>query len=250
LSKPSAIQFRQVTKYFRKENVLSHGLKNLLLHLPHHLKEARASKYLCVLDGVSLHIAEGESVAIIGRNGCGKSTTLGLMAGVLRPNGGAVEVNGHVCPLLELGAGFRPQLSGAENIFLNGVLLGMTRRRIREKFAWIAEFSELGEFLERPLRTYSAGMLARLGFSVAVHMDPQVLLVDEVLAVGDIAFAQKCWEKMMAFRKQGVTIVFVSHSLEAVKTLCDRAIWLEGAHVQADGAADTVCSQYQKSMMA
>ena len=150
-----------------------------------------------------------------------------------------------MCPLLELGAGFRQELSGAENIFLNGVLLGMTRRQVREKFAEIAEFSELGEFLECPIRTYSSGMMAHLGFSVAVHLNPEILLVDEILAVGDIDFQKKCMEKMNAFRKQGITIVFVSHSLPAVTALCDRALWLQDGRLCAIGDAASVCEQYR-----
>ena len=245
MSEPPAIQFRQVTKYFKKENVLSSGLKTLLLHLPYHLKEVKRSRYFCAIDDVSFTIAKGESVGIIGRNGSGKTTALSLIAGVLRPSKGSIEINGHVCPLLELGAGFRQELSGAENIFLNGVLLGMTRRQVREKFAEIAAFSELGEFLECPIRTYSSGMMARLGFSVAVHLDPEILLVDEILAVGDFDFQGKCLEKMNAFRKQGITIVFVSHSLQAVTALCDRAIWLQDGRVSAVGDAASVCEQYR-----
>lgn len=248
MSNCPAIRFGKVSKYFKRENILSAGLKNILLNLPHHLKTAANSGSFCALDDVSFDIAHGECVGVIGRNGSGKSTTLGLIAGVLQPTTGSVEVYGHTCPLLELGAGFHPDLSGAENIFLNGVLLGMTRREIKSKFEEIVAFSELEEFLECPLRTYSSGMMARLGFSVAVHLNPEILLVDEILAVGDMAFSQKCLKKMRGFREQGVTIVFVSHSPDAVISLCDRAVWLDQGKLVMHGEAKVVCYEYQKAM--
>ena len=250
MSDPHAIRFRHVTKYFVTENVLGHGLKNVLLHLPRHVKRVMSARQVKVLDDVSFDIAPGESVALIGKNGSGKSTTMGLIAGVLAPNAGSIEIKGHLCPLLELGAGFRTELSGAENIFLNGVLLGMTRRQVRGKFDEISEFSGLKDILDRPLRTYSTGMVARLGFAVAVHLDPEILLVDEILSVGDIGFAERCRDKMTSFRKKGVTIVLVSHSVEAVRSLCDRAIWLQDNRVCADGDPTRLCQEYEAAMTA
>lgn len=248
MSEAYAIEFRGVSKYFPAENVLGHGLKHLLLHLPLTVRRMVRPNRIRVLDNVSFNIAKGESVALIGKNGAGKSATLGLIAGVLQPNSGSIRVSSHVCPLLELGAGFRSELSGAENIFLNGVLLGVTRREIRERFQDIVEFSGLKEFLEQPLRTYSTGMVARLGFAVAVHLEPEILLVDEILSVGDANFAEKCRERMLEFRRKRVTIVLVSHSSEAVKALCDRAIWLHDNRVAADGNASDVWTQYEEEM--
>lgn len=244
----TAIRFQQVIKEFRQETVLSAGLKSLILNLPQALQQTDNRRKFRALDGISFEVRKGECLGVIGRNGSGKSTTLGLIAGVMRPSKGSVETSGHVCPLLELGAGFHADLSGAENIFLNGILLGMTRRQISARLEEIVAFSELGQFLERPLRTYSSGMVARLGFSVAVHLNPEILLVDEVLAVGDLAFAQKCLNRMKAFREQGVTIVFVSHSPDAIASLCDRAMWLDGGRMVAWGEAKPVCEEYRKEM--
>jgi lipopolysaccharide transport system ATP-binding protein len=241
------IRFNQVTKYFRQESILSSGLKSLLLELPQKLRQAAHSSHFCALDNVSFEVRRGECLGVIGRNGSGKSTTLGLIAGVLQPSAGSVEADGHICPLLELGAGFHPDLSGADNIVLNGVLLGMTRKTIHRRLADIIEFSELAEFLDRPLRTYSSGMVARLGFAVAVHLNPEILLVDEVLSVGDLAFSQKCLAKMKSFREQGATIVFVSHSPDAVTSLCDRALWLDNGRMVALGEAKAVCEQYRRA---
>jgi len=248
LSRPVAIRFHGVTKYFRQENIFSAGLKSLVLNLPQRVRHASHYGQFCALDGISFEVFKGECLGAIGRNGSGKSTTLGLIAGVLRPSHGSVETQGHICPLLELGSGFHPDLSGADNIFLNGVLLGMTRREIRAKFDEIVAFSELEEFLHRPLRIYSSGMVARLGFSVAVHLDPEILLVDEVLAVGDLAFANKCLAKMKSFRERGVTIVFVSHSPDAIMSLCDRTIWLDAGKMVDYGDAREVCEEYRRVM--
>jgi homopolymeric O-antigen transport system ATP-binding protein len=249
LSDSVVIRFRQVTKYYPRESILSAGLKSLVLNLPQKLHQAAHNGKFCALDRISFEVRQGECLGVIGRNGSGKSTTLGLIAGVLKPSHGTVEAHGHICPLLELGAGFHPDLSGADNIFLNGILLGMTRREINAKLEEITAFSELEGFLEQPLRTYSSGMVARLGFSVAVHLDPQILLVDEILAVGDLAFAQKCHNKMNSFREQGVTIVLVSHGPEAVASICDRALWLDGGRMKALGDAKSVCNQYREAML-
>jgi len=229
--------------------MLSLGLKSLMLHLPHHMRGLHQAKRFYALNDVSFEVRKGESVGVIGRNGSGKSTTLGLIAKVLRPSEGWIKTQGHICPLLELGAGFNLELNGAENILLNGILLGLTRRQVKEKFEEIVEFSELEDFLEQPLRTYSAGMLARLGFSVAVHLEPEILLLDEILAVGDIAFTKKCLQKMQSFREQGVTIIFVSHIPEMIASYCDRAIWLDGGKIMDIGDAKTVCAEYQKALI-
>jgi len=240
-----AVRFEHVTKVYRAGGNAPIGLKNLLLRLPEVAKERRRQPRFEALHDVSFEIDPGECVGLIGPNGSGKSTALGLMAGVLRPTSGRVETRGHISPLLELGAGFHPELSGAENILLNGVLLGLTRREVRERFAEIVAFSGLEEFLHRPVRSYSSGMVARLGFSVAAHVDPDILLVDEVLAVGDEAFQQRCLAKLEEFREAGVTIVLVSHALTLVDALCDGALLLERGELVAAGKPDEVIAIYR-----
>jgi len=247
MSDTAVIQFQKVTKCFKRSSMLSVGLKNLVLHLPHHMKNSYQAKHFCALKDITFEIHQGESVGLIGRNGSGKSTMLSLIAKVLRPTEGWVKTQGHICPLLELGAGFNFELNGAENIILNGVLLGMTRQQVKDKFVQIVEFSELEDFLEQPLRTYSSGMIARLGFSIAVHLNPKILLLEEILAVGDMAFTQKCLQKMKNFRQEGVTIVFVSHNSDMVASFCDRAIWLDGGKIKDMGDAKAVCNKYKKS---
>ena len=197
------------------------------------------------LDDVSFEIKKGETVGIVGPNGSGKSTTLALIAGVLRPQAGRVDVLGRVCPLLELGAGFHPDLTGRENIVLNGVLLGLTRREVLAKMDGIIAFSELESFLDQPVRTYSTGMIARLGFSVAVHLNPEILLIDEILSVGDLHFQAKCRGKLDEFKKQEVTIVLVSHSVGEVRRLCDRVIWLDGGRKVEEGEPQHVLLRYE-----
>lgn len=245
MSNPIVIEFNSVTKYFKRNSMLSSGLKHLLLNLPKHMEHmAKLSKFYALKD-VSFDVRKGESLGVIGRNGSGKSTTLSLIANVLKPNEGKVKTSGHICSLLELGAGFHYELNGAENIILNGVLMGMTKKQVKDKFREIVEFSGLEDFLEQPIRTYSSGMLARLGFSVAVHLNPEILLLDEILSVGDIAFTEKCLKKMESFRKQGVTIVLVSHSPEMVVSFCDRAIWFDSGRVMNIGPAKAVCEEYR-----
>jgi len=246
LSREAAIAFRHVAKYYPLQNLALAGFKHALLHLPSHLAALWRGERYCALNDVSFEVARGECFGIIGRNGSGKSTTLGLAAGVLKADGGEVEVRGHVSPLLELGAGFHPDLSGRENIILNGVLLGMTRRQVMARVEEIIAFSELGEFIKRPLRTYSSGMIARLGFSVVVHLDPEILLIDEVLAVGDIAFQQKCLAKMESFHSGGTTMVFVSHDLSAVSRICDRVALLQSGRLLAEGPPGQVIGEYTK----
>jgi lipopolysaccharide transport system ATP-binding protein len=172
---------------------------------------------------------------------------LGLIAGVLKPSEGKVVVKGKISPFLELGGSFHPELTGKENIMLNGVLLGLTRKKIIKKMDEIIEFSEIGDFIDQPIRIYSSGMLARLGFSVVAHLDPDILLIDEVLQAGDIEFQKKCFQRMWEFRKSGVTMVFVTHSMESVKTLCDRVIWFDQRTIRMDGNPRDVVSHYKSS---
>jgi len=224
----------------------SGGLKNLLLHFPTAFKSMRKSSFTALKD-ISFEVFAGETIGVIGINGAGKSTILGLLAGVLKPSSGQVIIDGRIAPLLELGAGFHPELSGRENILLNGILLGMLKREVEEKSDAIIEFSELEEFIDQPIRTYSSGMLARLGFSVAVHCDPDILLVDEVLAVGDQDFQKKCIEKMLVFKQERKTIVFVSHNSDEILKVCDRAIWIDQGIVYRDGQPDQVINEYIKN---
>lgn len=201
-----------------------------------------------VLKNISLTIKKGENVGVIGKNGAGKSTLLKLIAGVSYPTSGQVKVNGRVVPLIELGAGFHPELSGKENIFLNGVILGMNEKYLVEKFLEIVDFSEIPmKFIYTPVKYYSSGMFMRLAFSVAVFSKPEILLVDEILAVGDVAFQKKCLEKMEEFKKRGVTIVFVSHSMEQIKKFCDRIILLREGRVVFDGNVNEGVKSYFKN---
>lgn len=227
----------------RKEFLLSHSgassLKTLLLWW-----KRRKLEHLQVLKGISFSVAKGESVAVIGRNGAGKSTLLSLLARVYKPTSGEVIVRGRCAPLLELGAGFHPDLSGIENVFFNGVVLGLTRKEVQRRLDDIIEFAELRSHIDTPVRTYSSGMLARLGFAVAVHVDADVLLVDEVLAVGDYEFERKCYAKIDEFRANGGSILFVSHDMDSVRRVADRAIWLKDGLIAAEGDPDEVISLY------
>jgi ABC-type polysaccharide/polyol phosphate transport system ATPase subunit len=196
------------------------------------------------LQDVSFRVDRGETLGIIGRNGSGKSTILKLIAGVSAPSQGEIMVCGRISPLIELGAGFHPDLTGRENVFLNASILGMSRKEALARFDEIISFAELWDFVDTPVKRYSSGMYIRLGFSVAVHSDPEILLVDEVLAVGDVAFQEKCLSKMQEFRSRGVTIVLVSHSMGVVQEFCERALLLNGGHLLADGAPTEVVQHY------
>lgn len=199
------------------------------------------------LRNVSFEVYRGEVFGLIGPNGAGKSTLLKLISRVMRPTEGRVRVYGRVVPLLELGAGFHPELTGRENIFLNGAILGFTRKEMQAKFQRIVEFSELQEFIDAPLRTYSSGMWARLGFAVAIDTEPDILILDEILSVGDEAFQRKCVARIEELRQHGVTILLVSHSTELVASMCDRAAWLDHGQLQMVGDAALVAQAYRDS---
>ncbi|HEX8722534.1 MAG TPA: ABC transporter ATP-binding protein [Pyrinomonadaceae bacterium] len=199
------------------------------------------------LDGVSLEVRRGEILGIVGRNGAGKSTLLKILSRITRPSAGRVEIYGRVGSLLEVGTGFHPDLTGRENVFLNGAILGMRKAEIEKKFDEIVAFSELERFVETPVKFYSSGMYVRLAFSVAAHLEPEILIMDEVLAVGDMAFQQKCLDKMSEVRRQGRTIFFVSHNLPAVTRLCKRAVLLDAGRVVAEGAPQQVVNRYISS---
>jgi ABC-type polysaccharide/polyol phosphate transport system ATPase subunit len=201
------------------------------------------------LRDLSFTVNPGESVAVIGRNGSGKSTLLGILARVYLPSKGGVAVRGRIAPLLELGAGFHPELTGRENITLNGAILGLSRREIESRFDDIVGFSELEEFIDTPIKTYSVGMQMRLGFAVAVQTRPDVLLVDEVLAVGDEAFQHKCYRQIERFQKEGRTILFVSHDLESVQRVAHRTLWIDRGELKADGPTSEVVAAYHEAAL-
>src|SRR5207249_1607383 len=199
---------------------------------------------LLALSHVDLRVRAGESIGIIGRNGAGKTTLMKVIARVLRPTEGQVTVRRRVAPLLELGAGFDMELSGRENVFLNGAILGHSRREMQRRFERIVEFSELGYFIDAPVRTYSTGMVARLGFAIATDVEPDILLVDEVLSVGDIEFQRKCTERIESIMRRGTTLVLVSHSPESILQLCEHVVWLNEGRVVADGPARQVVDAF------
>lgn len=233
------IAFRDVTKRFAlREGTTLREFASALLG-----RKSWTNDFYALRD-VSFEINRGEVVALIGRNGSGKSTALKLMAGVTAPSKGEVYIGGRVSPLIELGAGFHPDLTGRENIHLNGSILGMTSSEIKEQYDAIVEFAELEEFIDTPVKRYSSGMYVRLGFSVAVHSNPEILLVDEVLSVGDSFFQEKSLAKMHDFREKGTTIVVVSHSVPIVEQFCERAIWLDHGRVVEDGPAREVLDHY------
>jgi teichoic acid transport system ATP-binding protein len=212
------------------------------------LGRRRTQEEVIALDHVSFSVNQGEAFGVIGRNGAGKSTLLRCVAGTLRPNGGKAVVHGKTSTLLQLGVGFIPELTGRRNVYLGGLAAGMRKREIDERFDEIVEYAELEEAIDRPMKTYSAGMFSRLAFSVAMNLDPEVLLLDEILAVGDAAFQQKSLEAMRGLLEKAGTILFVSHSLGSVEEFCERAVWLESGRVRAEGKAGEVVTAYRESV--
>jgi lipopolysaccharide transport system ATP-binding protein len=238
----SAILFEDVSKQFTLRRERPRSFQELFLFWRHYRRK-KPEKFW-VLQNIDFHVAPGETVGIIGPNGAGKSTVLKLIAGIIAPTSGRVAVNGRVSSLIELGAGFHPDLTGRENIFLYGSLLGLHRGTMQRRFDAIVDFSGLESFIDLPVRTYSSGMYLRLAFAVAINVDPDVLLIDEILAVGDQAFQRKCLERIAALQNQQVSILFVSHSLDSVRQLCSRALWMEDGGIQATGATETVVQRY------
>src|SRR5436190_308014 len=232
----SAIEVRDVHKLYRRYSRRKNfgTLKSALLS-GNVFSGLRPDETFEALRGVSFDVAAGQTFGIIGRNGSGKSTMLKLIAGIGKPTRGALNVNGRVSALIELGAGFHPEISGRENVFINGMMLGLSKAQIASRFDDIVRFAELEEFIDAPVKTYSSGMYMRLGFAVAIHVDPDVLLVDEVLAVGDEAFTHKCLDKFADFRRRGRTILLVTHSLNLVERFCDEALWLDGGQAMTSG---------------
>jgi ABC-type polysaccharide/polyol phosphate transport system ATPase subunit len=238
---PGQIQLRGVSRRFKVVHERNLTLKETLLRR----RRAHFTE-LWALRDVDLDISPGESVAIVGRNGSGKSTLLKMIAGIFPPQHGTLEVSGEVASMLELGAGFHPDFTGRENVFMNGAIHGMSEKTVRDRFASIVEFSEIAEFIDLPVRTYSSGMMMRLAFAVAAHVDPDILLLDEVLAVGDEAFQAKCRERIFAFKDSGGTILFVSHDADTVMNVCERAILIDGGHILHDGPSADVIDSYHR----
>lgn len=232
------IAIRDVVKQYRVRHERGRTLKEALL------RQRIYQETINALDHVNLDISGGRTLGIIGSNGSGKSTLLKLIAGTSVPTSGTVEVNGRVSALLELGAGFHPDFSGRENVYLDGAIMGLPRQVIDERFDDIVAFAEMAEFIDAPAKTYSSGMYMRLAFAVAVSVDPDIILIDEVFAVGDESFQRKCLDKVEEFKSEGKTIVFVSHSLEAVRKLCDEAAWIDKGKLRAHGATSKVIDHY------
>ena len=239
-----AIKVNDISMMFNKSSEKIDSLKEYMIKL---VKRQLMFEEFWALQNISFEIKKGEAVGIVGLNGSGKSTLLKTIAKVLKPTKGEIEVVGTIAPLIELGAGFDSNLSARENIFLNGAVLGYNRTQMREKFESIMDFAELWDFVDVPIKNFSSGMVARLGFSIATSNMPDILIVDEILGVGDYKFQRKCEERMTKIIDNGATIVFVSHSIEQVREVCSRAIWLEKGHMLMDGSVDEVCDKYSES---
>ncbi|GHG85280.1 ABC transporter ATP-binding protein [Comamonas sp. JC664] len=245
-----AIILKDVVKSFRKRTIRGEytTFKSELVRWLRGQRQSRDASLITALRGIDLTIPRGKTVGIIGRNGSGKSTLLKLITGIYTPTSGTLEINGRISALLDLGAGFHPDFSGRENILINGIILGMTRAEVRARMDEIIAFSELGEFIDEPVRTYSSGMYMRLAFAVATHVDPDILIIDEILAVGDEHFSKKSLAKMTEFKRQGKTIVLVTHDLSTVERWCDLAAWIDGGYVRRVGKPSEITTEYRQAI--
>ncbi|HEY7472229.1 MAG TPA: ABC transporter ATP-binding protein [Gemmatimonadota bacterium] len=241
-----AIRIETLGKRFARHRT---GRPDTLKQLLRGFRLRRRKDHFWALRDVDLEVARGEMLGVTGRNGAGKTTLLRLMGGVMQPDEGRVVVRGRIGGLLQLGVGFHPDLTGRENVFTNGIIAGLTRREVAQRFDAIVDFAEIEDFIDSPLRTYSTGMRMRLGFATAIHAEPDVLLIDEVLTVGDLAFQQKCLDRIEQYRKDGCTIVLVSHSLDDVQRHCERALWLREGRVARLGPAENVVEDFRREMM-
>ena len=239
----NAVEFQGVSKSYAIYDAPGDRLKELLS-----LNRLKRHQDFWALHDVSFEVKRGETFCIVGENGSGKSTLLQMVAGILHPTSGTVAVHGRVSALLELGAGFNPEFSGRDNVYLNGSILGLTTRQIDQRYQDIAAFAEIGDFIDQPVKTYSSGMVVRLAFAVAINVDPEILLVDEALAVGDIYFRQRCMRKVHELRQRGITILFVSHAVSDVKAIGDRVLWLDHGRMIDCGEPDRVVSKYLAAM--
>jgi ABC-type polysaccharide/polyol phosphate transport system ATPase subunit len=240
----NVLEVDHLTKLFRLHHEKTNSLKGLIV-----AKGRNRYDNFTAVNDVTFDVREGEVFGVIGQNGSGKSTLLKCMAGILQPNAGSVRVHRRMSALLELGAGFHPELSGRENVFLNAAILGMGRKEIAGRFDEIVDFAGLEKFIDSPVKTYSTGMYVRLAFAVAINVDPQLLIIDEILAVGDVTFQQKCFEKFVDFRNEGRTIVLVTHAMNSVRDMCDRAIWLEHGKLVAEGDPTDLVESYTERML-
>ena len=245
MTKDVVISVKDVEKSFKIYNDKGHTLKERLLFFKQRNSYTRHE----VLKGVTLEIEKGEVIGLVGHNGCGKSTLLKLMTKIIYPDKGKIEINGKISSLLELGAGFHPDMTGRENIYTNASIFGLTKKEIDARLDDIIEFSELEEFIDSPVRTYSSGMYMRLAFSVAINVDADILLIDEILAVGDARFQAKCFNKMLELKKKGITIVIVSHDLGSIERLCNRAIWIEKGLIKDEGDPRGITMKYLTNIM-
>lgn len=239
-----AIDVNHVVKKFKVYYDRPNTLKEKLVYFTKSKKEEKT-----VLNDISLEIKKGESIALIGVNGCGKSTLLKMMTKIIYPTSGEINVNGKLTSLLELGAGFHPDFTGRENIYFNASIFGLSKKEIENRIDWIIGFSELSEYIDSPVRTYSSGMYMRLAFSIAINVDADILLIDEILAVGDKYFQEKCFKKLEELKKSGKTIVVVSHDFSSIKKICDRAVWLKDGSIKEDGKIDTVIDHFNNDVM-
>lgn len=243
MQRENAIEVNNITKSFKIYYDRGKSLKEVLVTRGRNKSERRQ-----VLKGISFTVKKGEAVGLIGKNGCGKSTTLKLLTKIIYPDNGSIKMAGRVSSLIELGAGFHPDMSGRENIYLNASIFGLTRKEIDKKVDEIIRFSELEEFIENPVRTYSSGMYMRLAFSVAINVEADILLIDEILAVGDVSFQKKCFEKLKEIKDTGATIVIVSHSLDQIERICDRTIWIEDGLIREQDIPSVVHKDYLSEM--
>lgn len=243
MSSDIAISIKHVSKLFHKQN--QRTFKELI---PAFFGGEKVVESFWALKDINLEIKKGETIGIVGPNGSGKSTLLKLIAGVTQPTKGEIKTHGKIAPLIELGAGFHPELTGRENIFLNGIILGMSRAEVKNRFKQIVNFAELWDFIDQPVKHYSSGMYLRLAFAVAVHTEPEILLIDEILAVGDGNFQEKCFKKMDEFKQKQVTIIYVSHNMESVKSFCDKVLYIKQSKMICYGEVEEVIKHYSNEV--
>ena len=243
------IELKNVTMKFNLGIEKNFSIKQAFVNFFNPKYKKQKKEYFCALDDISFNVKKGEVVGLIGSNGAGKSTLLKIVSGVMKPTKGKVQVNGAISPMIELGAGFDVDLTARENIYLNGAILGYSKSFIDSRFDDIVEFSELRDFLDVPIKNFSSGMTAKLAFSIATVVDPEVLIVDEILSVGDIKFQEKSKKKMLDMIKGGTTVLYVSHTLQSIKDLCDKVVWIEHGKMVKMGPAKEVCEEYYKKQM-
>lgn len=243
MKQENAIEVTNITKSFKVYLDKGSTLKEKVLFQSRRKYERRE-----VLKGISFEVKKGTGVGLIGQNGCGKSTTLKLLTKIMYPDSGKIEMLGRISSLIELGAGFHPDMTGRENIYINASIFGLTKQEINEKIDSIIAFSELVEYIDNPVRTYSSGMYMRLAFAVAIHVDAEILLIDEILAVGDVAFQDKCFERLKEIKRKGTTIVIVSHSLNQIEEICEESIWIKDGLIQLEGSPKEVHKKYLEYM--